>query len=280
MGLLTLDGVNGFGYTKEAWLALSKKDRNKLVWKNLKGNLLPALLGGSVGASLLSKDKEFKTLGTIVTGIALTGGFIGADPATMSGTQLFSLLKSKGLNLLNLGSKSKLTTDQKAGFGLLSVQEIPSSLSFLGSNQAQITLDGKDENYLVNYDSFENLTSSILDAKGIKDAITPQIVQAIGKQKNAGVVKGFLTKLWKGVWNSAPEILQYMKSEGLQVEENTDGWDGTSGQIDDPTDPTDPKDPVKKEDPTADKGLIFGVKQEYVLGGAGALLLTYIIAKS
>ena len=112
-----------------------------------------------------------------------------------------------------------------------------------------------------------------MEAKGIKDASTPQIIQAIGKQKNAIVVKSFLTKLWKGVWNSAPEILAYMKGEGLQTDE-IDGWDGTSGQIEDQTEPE-----IKKEDPKADKGLILGIKQEYVFGGAGVALITYLVTK-
>ena len=146
---MALDGVNSFGLTKIQWDALSRKERNKLKWQSFKGNVLPALLGGSLGSALFSKDKEFRTLGKIVTAVAVTAGIGGIDPTTLESLKgSWNLLKSKGLNLLNLGSKGKLSTDQKAGLGLLAdPKQIPSSLSFVGSNQAKITLDGKEENY-------------------------------------------------------------------------------------------------------------------------------------
>lgn len=268
------DSKNVYGYTKEEWKKLSFKQRLKLSFggdlKTFKENLLPVMIGGPVAGLLFSKDENFRKLSAVGVALGTLGAVTKIDPT--AGKNAFDALKSKGLNTIDVSKQ--LTKDQKSALGFMAEQQdFKSNLSFLGSNQAKI-LTEQGQEYLVNYDSFENLSSNILEAKNIQGADALKIAKALDKQKNSTQVKSFLQKLWRGVWANAPQIIEAMKADGLAVDETTsDGLDGTSGQIEDTS------TGKKVESPTAQQGTILGFKTENVILTVGGAGLAYAVFK-
>jgi len=265
-------GTNILGYTKEQWQALSRKERRKESFSLFKRNVVPALLGGSLGASLLSKDPEFRKLGAVVTAIGVTGAVTQIDPTNFAGS--FEALKAKGANLLNF--KKQLTNDQKNGLRILGEQGvIKSKLGFLAEGKAKIdTENGQD--YEVEYDGWGQITTEIAEAKGLPTASATKVAQLVAAQPKAkeAQVKNFLKRLWSGVYTNLPQIIADMQSSGLNVPPTDDPiyedpWDGT-GDL--------PTETPKPESKTPEKTFL-GVPQSTALGGLGLAALGYAFLK-
>ncbi len=265
-------GTNILGYTKEQWQALSRKERRKENFTYFKQNVVPALLGGSLGASIFAKDPKFRKLGAVITGIAVTGAVTQIDPTNFAGS--FEALKAKGANLLNF--KKQLTNDQKNGLRILGEQAaLKSKLSFTGEGQAKIdTENGQD--YEVEYDGWGQITTEIAEAKGLPTASASKIAELVAKQpaNKSTQVKNFLKRLWTGVYTNLPQIISDMQSSGLNVPPTddpiySDPWDGT-GDL--------PTETPKPESKTPEK-TILGIPQNTALGGLALGTLGYAFLK-
>ncbi len=263
------DTNNILGISPEEWAKLSKKDKRQAKFKVLKRNILPALLGGSLGSALFSKDKEFKKLGVAVTAIGVTAGLAGFDPTKFA--NVFKTAKANGLNKIDLAKT--LTQDQKNAFSTLGNQnEIKSSLSFTG-NDAKI-LTAQNEDYLLSYDNLPDLSNKVIDFKGVPNSLKDKILKVVSKEKNTGKIKKFLSNLWGAVKVNVPNIIASMQNAGLETtpEIESDTWGGVpNDETDEPTDKT-PKE-------TTNTKQILGIDQNLVLGGAGVLLLGYVAFK-
>lgn len=263
-------GTNILGYTKEDWKALSKKQRFRESLTVFKRNVLPAMLGGSLGASILSKDPAFRKLGTVVTAIGLTGAAVKIDPTNFAGS--FEALKAKGANLLNF--KKQLSTDQKNGLRILGEQAaVKSKLSFTGDGKAKIDTE-TNQDYEVEYDGWGQITTEIAEAKGLPEASAMKVAELVAKQpaNKSAQVKNFLKRLWTGVYTNLPQIIEDMKSSGLDVPPTDDPiyddpWDGT-GDL-----------PPETPNPTTEEPKILGIKQSTVLGGTALAALGYAVFK-
>ncbi len=265
-------GTNILGYTKEEWKALSKRQRLKESFTVFKRNVVPALLGGSLGASVLSKDPAFRKLGAVVTAIGVTGAVTKIDPTNFAGS--FEALKAKGANLLNF--KKQLTNDQKNGLRILGEQAaVKSKLSFLGEGKAKIDTEN-NQDYEVEYDGWGQITTEIAEAKGLPDTSAKKIAELVAKQpaNKSTQVKNFLKRLWQGVYTNLPQIIEDMKSSGLDVPTTddpiySDPWDGT-GDLPAETPKPDSKTPEKT---------ILGIPKSTVLGGTALAALGYAVLK-
>lgn len=263
-------GTNVLGYTKEQWRALSRRERAKLSFQLLKRNVVPALLGGSLGASVLSKDPAFRKLGAVVTAIGVTGAVTKIDPTNFAGS--FAALKAKGANLLNF--KKPLTNDQVNGLRILGEQGVvKSTLGFKGTGKAEIKTEN-GENYELEYDSWGQVTTEIAEAKGIPEDSAAEIAQIVASQpaSKSPQVKTFLKRLWEGVYTNLPQIIATMQNSGLDVPNDSDlfddDWDGTGDLPPESPPPTDPKE--KK---------ILGIPQNTFIGGLGLAAVGYAVLK-
>lgn len=265
-------GTNILGYTKEQWKALSRKERRKESFTLLKQNIVPALLGGSLGATVLSKDPAFRKLGAVVTAIGVTGAVTGIDPTNFAGS--FEALKAKGANLLNF--KKPITNDQKNGLRILGEQgAVKSKLSFLGEGTAKIDTEN-NQDYEVEYDGWGQITTEIAEAKGLPDSSARKIAELVAKQptNKSTQVKNFLKRLWQGVYTNLPQIIEDMKSSGLDVPDSkdpiySDPWDGTADL---------PTETPKPDSKTPEK-TILGIPQSTAFGITAVAALGYATFK-
>ncbi|MER0441157.1 hypothetical protein [Emticicia sp. W12TSBA100-4] len=264
-------GLNAMGYTKEQWRALSRKERTKASFQLFKRNVVPALLGGSLGASVLSKDPQFRKLGAVVTAIGVSGAVTKIDPTNFAGS--FAALKAKGANLLNF--KKPLTNDQKNGLRILGEQGVLKSvLGFKTAGKAEIKTEN-GENYELEYDGWGQVTTEIAEAKGIPQDSAAEIAQIVASQpaSKSPQVKTFLKKLWEGVYTNLPQIIATMQNSGLDVPDDsdlyTDQWDGTGDLPPESPPPTDPEKDKK----------ILGISQNTFVGGLGLAALGYALFK-
>lgn len=241
--------VNLLGKTQEEWDLMSKREKRRANWKYIKQNLVPSLLGGSLGASIFAKDPNLKKIGMTITAIGVSAGAAGIDPLNLKGS--FEALKIKGANILKL--KQGLTKDQTVGLSILGEQDaVKSALKFIGEGKAQIDTE-TGEDYGVEYETPSQLTGVILGAKGVPKATANKVVELVAKQPISKKIKVpvWLQKVWRGVYTNLPQIIASMKDDGLTVPEDfdaeSDGWDGTKALEDKlgdgTTDPADPKDP-------------------------------------
>lgn len=264
-------GTNILGYTKEQWRALTRKERRKETLSIFKRNVLPAFLGGSLGASVLSKDPAFRKLGAAVTAIGVTGAVTGIDPTNFAGS--FEALKEKGANLINF--KKPLTNDQKNGLRILGEQSaVKSKLSFTGEGTAKIDTEN-DQEYEVEYDGWGQITNEVAEAKGLPTASAKRLAELVAAQpktKEANV-KNFLKRLWTGVYTNLPQIIADMQSSGLEVPNDSvlyeDNWNGS---LDLPTETPTP------ESKTPEK-TILGIPQNTLIGGLGLAAIGYAVFK-
>lgn len=240
--------VNVLGFSQAQWDAMSKREKRKANWKYVKQNLVPALLGGSLGASIFAKDPNLKKIGLTVTAIGVSAGIAGIDPTNLKGS--FEALKIKGANILKL--KQGLTKDQTVGLSILGEQDaVKSALKFIGEGKAQLDTD-TGEDYGLEFETPSQLTGAILGAKGVPKATANKVVELVAKQPISKKVKVpvWLQKVWRGVYTNLPQIIASMKEDGLTVPEDFDANDGWDGSIDlqdkigdGTTDPANPKDP-------------------------------------
>lgn len=262
--------ANILGYTQEQWDNLNRREKRRANWKYIKQNIVPGLLGGSLGVSLFASDPKLRKIGTAITAIGISAGAAGIDPTNLSGA--WEILKKKGANLLDL--KKGLTNDQKVGLSILGEQDsVKSSLSFLGDGKAKITTES-GEDYGIDYgSSASELTGVVLAAKGVPKATANKVVDLVAKQPIQKKIKiaPFLQKLWTGVWDNLPQIIESMKGSGLDVPETfdpNDGWQADPRVLD-----KDEKDP--KETPEDPK--ILGIPQNTFIGGLGLAALGYAV---
>jgi len=260
------------GVTQEEWDNMNRRQKRNAKWKYVKQNLVPSLIGGSLGAAVFAKDPNLRKIGTAISIIGVTAGISGADPTDLKGS--YEVLKKNGATVLNL--IKGLTNDQKVGLKILGEQSsVKSLLSFKSAGIAQIVTDTNEE-YEINYSNGTELTGAILAAKGVPKLTASKVTDIVNQQplaKKAKVIP-FLQKLWKGVYTNLPQIIQTMQEEKLDIptdfDPTSDGWDGTA---DLPTDTTpDPKDP---KDPKTEEPKIFGIPQNTALGGLALGTLGY-----
>lgn len=269
------DSKNILGFTQQEWNNLSKKQKKQANWKLFKQNVIPALLGGSLGASLFAKDPSFRKLGIAITAVAVTGATTGFDPTDFKNS--WQKLKDSGANLLDL--KKPLTKDQTVGLSILGEQDaVKSTFSVIGEGKAVIKTD-TGESYGLDFENPTQLTGVMLAAKGVPKATADKVTALVAKQPINKVTKipAWLQKLWKGVYTNLPAIIESMKSDGLTVPSDfnaNDGWDGTSVLNDklgepDQTAPT----------PATTGSTILGFKTENVILTVGGAGIAYAIFK-